>query len=413
MKKLKFLLLALLCFIATGQCFAQSMNETFTVDGLTYKVISTNPNDVKCLLSGIDKNITDLVVPAKVLHPREGLTCKVTHINCSSEATLQTITFNEGLQWIQGFSVNFVGTSLTYPSTLTQTTQNLFPNLENFYVAEGNQVYKSVDGVLYKVDGNELVAYPPAKTFGKDGSYYTDATTFQIPDGVETVGHFSEKSPFETLLVPASVKTLNEKHNIVKLKNLKYVYVDGGNAVYCDIDGVLCNKAATTLLAFPQKHPVEGDPATYVVPESVTYVESTAFNGADYIKVLDLNNVERVATSAASNAYIEKIIIPACLLDIPSSSLTPKLSYEVDPANPAYFAQDDFLYEKIYHDRENDYPKYDPAKGPAEYLRIMGCPTKKNNFTYVAPENLLVMGNSIFNGKTLTGVQFNAALEKL
>mgnify|MGYP004442503907 FL=1 len=407
MNKLKLLLLALLCFIATGQCFA----DTFTVDGLTFE---GNPNSYTCGLTTFDKNITDLDVPAKVDHPREGHTYDVTYIAIwhNPGATLQTITFHEGLQEIRAFSVTFVGTSLAYPSTLVKGANNLFPNIENYYVAEGNPEYKSVDGVLYDITGKTLVAYPPAKTFGKDGSYFTDATTFQIPDGVETVWSFYGKSPIETLLVPASVTKLEERNIAKGINSLKYVDVDEGNTVYCDIDGVLCNKDATTLFAFPPKHPVEGDPATYKVPDSVTYLAQDAFNGADYIKVLDLNNVESVHKDAANESSAETIIIGPRLLDIPSGSLVPKLSYEVDPGNPAYFAMDDFLYERIY-DRDNDYAQYDPAVGPAEWLKIMGCPSRKNNFTYVAPENLLVMGRGVFYGKTLTDVQFNAALEKL
>ena len=438
MKKLKFLLVALLCFVATGQCFAEEGAKTdFWLDGLHY---TGNTTTRTCTLDAIDPSITNLVVPNAVRHPQVGELYEVKAISVRSQTnvTLQSIKFEEklvegidgigterylGVEEINYLDVNFVGTEITFPTTLKSVSNLLYPTAKNYYVAEGNEghptpTFQQIDGVLYdKATGKTLVMYPPAKIFGEVGTYYQDSnnTIFKIKPGVEIVlALLYSRGDIETLIVPASVKELDTKQ-IVQLLKLKNIYVEDGNTEYSNIDndGVLYTYDQKTLLTFPQQHPVDGTPAIYIVHEKVDNVATFAFFDSKTIDVLDLNNVKSVAPQAAHTGIIGTIIIPACLIDIPSNSLVPRDTYEVRSGNPAYAAVDGLLYERIY-DKTKNYAKYDPKTGEeAKYLQLIGIPKKTNNFTYVAPEDLLVIGGGVFTGKTLTGVKFNAALEKL
>jgi hypothetical protein len=63
--------------------------------------------------------------------------------------------------------------------------------------------------------------------------------------------------------------------------NLRAITVDGSNPNYTSVDGVLFNKATTTLIQCPQ-----GKAGTYAIPNSVTYVGDLAF-----IRCTDLTSV--------------------------------------------------------------------------------------------------------------------------
>ena len=67
-----------------------------------------------------------------------------------------------------------------------------------FIVAEGNEHYKAVDGILYSMDGTEMLAVPRNKPF-ENGVY-------EIPEGVTFLGElsFSRNYNIHTLVLPDS-----------------------------------------------------------------------------------------------------------------------------------------------------------------------------------------------------------------
>ena len=70
---------------------------------------------------------------------------------------------------------------ITIPDTVVAIEGNVFTDcsrLNNILVDAGNTVYKSVDGVLFTIDGAELVAYPGSR-----------AGEYTIPAGVTTIGY--------------------------------------------------------------------------------------------------------------------------------------------------------------------------------------------------------------------------------
>ncbi len=70
-------------------------------------------------------------------------------------------------------------TSLTIPAGLNEFVfHNEIPTLASIGVAEGNETYASVDGVLFTKDLSTIVTYPRAK----------EGTTYDIPDGTTVIG---------------------------------------------------------------------------------------------------------------------------------------------------------------------------------------------------------------------------------
>lgn len=114
-----------------------------------------------------------------------------------------SVMLNQGLESLgDGVFQGCSGlTTLTIPSSVTSIGQGCFycPNVKAVYVAEGNEVYQSTDGVLYRKDGSELIYYPPAK----------EGVSYSVLDGTELVSSYScYENHLEQVTLPASTKEL-------------------------------------------------------------------------------------------------------------------------------------------------------------------------------------------------------------
>ena len=68
--------------------------------------------------------------------------------------------------------------------------------------------------------------------------------------------------------IPAGIEYISAENPFTRCENLTAVNVDGGNAEYCSVDGVLYNKDKTALLCCPAG--LKGD--SFTIPDSVTSV---------------------------------------------------------------------------------------------------------------------------------------------
>jgi hypothetical protein len=120
---------------------------------------------------------------------------------------LQNFTLPESVETIglQAFIDCESLTEVTIPANVTIIEQNSFSGcgkLRAIYVAEGNQAYQSVDGVLMTKDGTMVHTCPGAK----EG-------TFVIPNGVTTIASlaFFDCQNLKRLVIPATLTTINER----------------------------------------------------------------------------------------------------------------------------------------------------------------------------------------------------------
>jgi len=81
-----------------------------------------------------------------------------------------------------GFCPNI--TSIVLPASLKKMVDGAFrgcTKLSSFAVAEGNQILKVEDGVLFNMDGSKLVAFPPG----------LENTTYSTPESVTALGEYA------------------------------------------------------------------------------------------------------------------------------------------------------------------------------------------------------------------------------
>ena len=151
--------------------------------------------------------------------------------------------------------------SVNIPEGVTSLFQTFLScsSLESINVAEGNEHYKSVDGVLFDKNMTTLVKYPDAK---KSENYI-------IPSGVTTLDSlsFNRSSGLKAVSIPASVTDINQS-TLSACFILESITVAADNKYYKSVDGVLFDKDMTTLIRYPENK----QSATYTIPAGVTTI---------------------------------------------------------------------------------------------------------------------------------------------
>ncbi len=308
MKKLLRLLNLLLTLAVSSVVSA----ATFTVDGVSYSVISgTSTVEVS---SGNYSG--DIVIPEKVVNNDVEYTVArignsafyycyaVTNVTLPNTITsigesafefcvrLGSITIPESVTTIGNGAFGYCNSlvTLTIPKNVTSIASYLVygcKSLKEIIVAEDNPNYTSVDGGLYSKDKTILYGYPNART-----------QNVVIPDGVTTIfdGAFWECVDIVSIKVPESVTVLKpfcfygcEKLVGIELPS-QITAIPQGAFYYC-----------TSL-------------ESVVVPDKVTDIGQTAFANCDALKSVKLGNaVEKLGMSAFMND------INLCDIELPST----------------------------------------------------------------------------------------------
>lgn len=100
-------------------------------------------------------------------------------------------------------------------------------SMKEFVVAEENQYFTAVDGVLFSKDKKTLVCYPTAKNVKIDRyGQTTDTTTYAVPEGTEKIANraFYRCGYLTAVAFPASLKEIGEMsfHRCEKMGNVVF-----------------------------------------------------------------------------------------------------------------------------------------------------------------------------------------------
>ena len=139
-------------------------------------------------------------------------------------------------------------------------------------------------------------------------------TSAVIGDGINYIGEcsFRQCSGITSVYMPQSVTSIGWCA-FTSCGGIRGFIVDPDNPAYCSVDGVLFNKAMTKLLIYPADKP--GD--TYTVPDGVTEIDT--FEHCDLKTINMPDSVTKIDGSAFEGCdRIEEIVLPPKLSEIPS-----------------------------------------------------------------------------------------------
>jgi hypothetical protein len=154
--------------------------------------------------------------------------------------------------------------SYTVPASVTSIGYLAFvgSRLSAILVDGANTHYSSYGGVLYNYPQSTLIQCPA----GFVGSYVVPGTVTDIG-----TSSFSYCTRVTAVFIPASVATI-EINAFYDTERLGTISVDSQNTHYSSLNGVLFNKAGTTLVQYPL-----GIGGVYSVPATVASVAVNAF----------------------------------------------------------------------------------------------------------------------------------------
>ena len=208
-------------------------------------------------------------------------------------------------------------------------------NITAFKVANGQNKFKVIDGVLYgkstyydeetekDIETLYLAAYPNGK---KD-------KTYSIPEGVSEVYRFGNVSYIETINIPSTLGNANFRY----LNNLKEINVSTINKEYYSIDGVLFQKYNTedengneTNQKILIQYPCKKEGTSYSVPSETTAIGHYAFYNCEGLeKIVIPNSVKEIGGEAFSGCYnLAELFLPESITDISADAIRDTALYK-------------------------------------------------------------------------------------
>lgn len=284
--------------------------------------------------------------------------------------TLDGITLPEGLLVIgeSAFSGCSQITEIRIPRLVISIGRTPFDGCDSLtaiQVATDNGIYASTDGVLMSRDGKHLYAYPcghpqtvytvPAEVLGIEASAFHDCKNLKeivipgntiyigerafegcrnlmniaLPQGLLSIGDYAFDSCDKLLEIQLPAYLLDMDFSAFP-RNLVEIKVDGTNAQFASVGGVLYTKDKKVLLYYPRGKQDE----VFTVPEETTIISQFAISGIPSLKsvlmgdqvrrienyafnsCINLTNItfsknlKSIGACAFSNCDIQKLVIP-------------------------------------------------------------------------------------------------------
>ena len=418
MRKIRFLLFALLALLYVTNANALAEGDKIVSNGVTYNVThlgqsGLTPSDftevevVSSTVTGV------LTIPDIISDNLNQYKCKVTAI--ASAGTYTNVTAVNLPSTLKAIKTNAFSksqiTTINIPAGTDNISDGAFAQIENLTaitVDAGNSKYTAEDGVLYETNsGNKyLKAYPVAKT----------GTTFTVPSGVYGVSTngFQLAKNLTTINLPASIQDLPasaEANGFTSAKKLTAIKVDPANTNFKDEDGVVLTQDGKTLVAYPFARRGVVDPAyngplvtmhpgeVYTIPASVETISKGAFAQVSEITAVKLNNVKKISAGAFySVRNLRNVELGASVETIEDGAITgsPDFTrFAVDSNNPNYTADAEGI---IYTKNKEELVLY-PSGRAGEYSTL---PTTKK-----------IRKRAFYYAQKVTKVNFNADLENI
>ena len=387
--------LGLMCFFAIG-----AGAETVTLDGIHYEI-----RDGYAFFAGFEEGAESVTAHAMVNgymtqylgdeEQEENLTVKELTVGPEISDLDQIFSFQSLMYMCRALE------RLTLPESLVHIGENLpyfNESLREFAIAQGNTVFKAVDGVLFSKDGGTLLAFPEGK-----GEQY------DIPAGVRAIGKraFGYNEHLKHLTIPEGVTQLEEgalmglmavqdialPASLVDMKNnalpngeaLQQITVADGNLSFQGIDGVLYSKDGKTLMFFPS-----GKGGQYDIPTGTSSIMENAFGPNTTLKSLTLPEgiTELSAGALWSLSGLTQLSLPASLRSIGEMAL------------PGYGV----LEQITVADGNEQYQTYEGVLFSRDGKTLLIFPAGKHG-TYEIPPGTLFIDERAFDGcDNLTGV---------
>lgn len=260
------------------------------------------------------------------------------------------------------------------------------------------------------------------QSIGKWAFYGCDnLAALDLNEGLQTIGElaFCDCKKITKLIIPSSVVSISDDRTFKGCAKLTSIEVAEGNPNYCSVDGVLFSKDMTVLLCYPAG---KAD-TSYVVPDSVTKINSYAFYWNENIISI---TIPETVTMIGGDAFagckkVTELTIPEGVQSIGSTAFHQcnSLTTISFPASLVTLGED--MFESCYK-----LMKINVAEGSSTFKSVDGVLYSKDGSlllyfpggqgvtTYTIPQGVKTIGKYAFlYNKTLVSVTFPEGLETI
>jgi len=210
-------------------------------------------------------------------------------------------------------------------------------NLTSITVHPDNLSYLSENGILFSKDKTKLIKYPE----GRQGDY-------AIPESVTAIqcGALNNCTGLTSIIIPDSTVELIDGWWFTRCSKLTSITVHPNNPAYTSENGVLFNKNKNVLVSYPRGR--QGD---YVIPNTVTKIESFAFANSTGLPTVTIpNSVTEIGFLAFADCTgLKFITIPDSVKKIDNAFKSfdgCQTFITVHPDNPVYTSENGELKAK-------------------------------------------------------------------
>ena len=310
MKKIRFLLLALLLVAIPKSLWAYTKDQIVTFGDMTYKVLVPNGNKPTLMFLGTTK-MGVLEIPATI-NDKQGTTFTVTEVAGDTRYPCKDVTSVKLPETIVKLgNICFYDAQLTeinIPKSVSEIDHVVWAGLKavpECKVDGANTHFDSdANGVLY-TEGKAELRSVPSSIATKVGSTYTvDQNVTSIAKGA-----FFSNPGLKKVILPSNLQEVEEGWpSIAATSQLEeFEMTPSSTAKYEVKEGVLFTKGPNKLVLYPQAKNV----AEYTVPAGVKEIASYGISRNKYITSIDLKDVTKVQISALVNLLkLKTITIP-------------------------------------------------------------------------------------------------------
>lgn len=247
---------------------------------------------------------------------------------------------------------------------------------------------KNNDGELSSREAEVVVSLNRVFLSNKDITSFNELRYFT---GLEDIDgfEFSGCSNLSSIIIPKNVVTIGGY--AFDGTNLEVLDVTEENAYFCSVDGIVYNKAKTTLIVCPPKKS-----GTIVIPENITRIDSYAFTGCKSITSVSLpSTLQQIGFGAFQLCTLGKISLPANVKTLTGGAFvnTYITEIDVDESNPYFKSVDGVLYSK-------------------DELTLVAFPFQKTE-DYEIPEGTTTIGEYAFYNTKITKLTLPSTITSL
>jgi len=343
-----------LAFSACDRSFELSNNKTVLVYYRGEEADVVIPKGVKVIGEGAFNSNTNLVsvtIPASVTSISRGA-----FISCER---LTTVTFASKSRLASIGESAFAGcgnlTAITIPASVMSIGEMAFWNCGNLTAVTfaPKSRLASIGETAFSLCGSLAAITIPASvtSIGEKAFFFcTNLTTvtFAPKSQLASIGEsaFSFCTSLASITIPKSVTSIGEDAFSFCFSLTSFT-VDADNPNYSSENGILYNKAKTTLIMAPPK----GISGSVTIPTSVTSIANYAFQNCDKITSI---TIPKSVTSIGEDAFwncekLAAITIPANVASIGREAFgncTSLTGFTVDADNSNYLSENGILYNK-------------------------------------------------------------------